>query len=124
MRTVAGVRPDRGVEWAVMKAVASKLASGTTEKLCKRVRQDRVDSGARPGTTSEEPAGLKQLKKENAGMKRAKGIIETAALSSRPSPAGRTRARGFHRHHRNRSGGVEPICRVLSAHDCRIPSGW
>jgi hypothetical protein len=49
-----------------MKAVAQKLGIGTTETLRKWVRQDQIDAGARPGTTSEESAEPKRLKKENA----------------------------------------------------------
>ena len=44
-----------------------------------RVRQDQVDAGARPGTTTEESAELKRLKKENAELKRANDILKAAA---------------------------------------------
>ncbi|MEV6332912.1 hypothetical protein [Streptomyces sp. NPDC051909] len=54
-----------------MKAVAAKLGIGTTETLRKRLRQDEIDAGTRPGTTPEESAELKRLKKENAELKRA-----------------------------------------------------
>jgi transposase len=53
---VAGVLPDYDTEWAAMKAVASKLGIGTTETLRTWVHQDHVDSGTRPGTTTEESA--------------------------------------------------------------------
>ncbi|GAA2932752.1 hypothetical protein GCM10010446_16880 [Streptomyces enissocaesilis] len=45
----------------------------------KWVRQDQVDAGARPGTTTEESAELKRLKKENAELKRANEILKAAA---------------------------------------------
>jgi transposase len=73
------VRPDYDTEWAAMKAVAAKLGIGTTETLRKWVRQDQIDAGTRPGTTSEESAELKRLKKENAELKRANDILKAAA---------------------------------------------
>jgi transposase len=73
------VRPDYDTEWAAMKAVASKLGIGTTETLRKWVRQDQIDSGVRAGTTTEESAELKRLKKENAELKRANEILKAAA---------------------------------------------
>lgn len=47
-------------EWAAMKAVASKLGIGSTETLRSWVRQDQVDGGTRPGTTTEESAQVKK----------------------------------------------------------------
>jgi transposase len=38
-----------------------------------------VDAGARPGTTSEESAELKRLRRENAELKRANAILRTAS---------------------------------------------
>jgi transposase len=67
VRMVAEVRPDYDTEWAAMKAVAAKLGIGTTETLRKWVRQDQTTPG--PGTTSEESAELKRLRKENAELK-------------------------------------------------------
>jgi transposase len=62
-----------------MKAVAQKLGIGTTETLRKWVRQDQIDAGTRLGTTTEESAELKRLKKENAELKRANEILKAAA---------------------------------------------
>ncbi|MDI5966428.1 transposase [Streptantibioticus silvisoli] len=79
VRMVAEVRPDYDTEWAAMKAVATKLGIGTTETLRTWVRRDQIDSGTRPGTTTEESAQVKALKKENAELKRANGILKAAA---------------------------------------------
>ncbi len=79
VRMVAEVRPEYDTEWGAMKAVAQKLGIGTTETLRKWVRQDQIDAGTRPGTTSEESAELKRLKKENAELKRANDILKAAA---------------------------------------------
>jgi transposase len=64
-----------------MKAVTQKLGIDTTETLRKWVRQDQIDAGTRAGTTSEETAELKRLKKENAELKRADDILKAAASS-------------------------------------------
>ncbi|MGI5254434.1 IS3 family transposase [Actinacidiphila glaucinigra] len=121
VRMVAEVRPDYDTEWAAMKAVAQKLGIGTTETLRKWVRQDQIDTGTRPGTTTEESAELKRLKKENAELKRANDILKAAAffLRGRARPATHTLV-AFIDEHRDRFGGVEPICRVLTEHDCKI----
>jgi transposase len=79
VRMVAEVRSDYPTESAAIKAVAEKLGIGSTETLRKWVRQDQVDSGTRPGTTSEESAQIKALKKENAELKRANDILKAAA---------------------------------------------
>lgn len=79
VRMVAEVRPEYDTEWSAMKAVAAKLGIGTTETLRKWVRQDQIDSGARPGTTTEESAELKRLRKENAELKRANEILKAAS---------------------------------------------
>lgn len=94
VRMVAEVRPEYDTEWAAMKAVASKLGIGTTETLRKWVRQDQVDVGARPGTTTEESTQIKAMKKEIAELKRANEILKAAASffadKRRKSSAART----------------------------------
>ena len=73
------MRPEYDTEWAAMKAVARKLGIGTTETLRKWVRQDQIGGGTRPGTTTEESAELKRLKRENAELRRANEILKAAA---------------------------------------------
>ena len=55
------------------------LGVGTAETVRKWVHQAEVDDGARPGVTSEESAELKQLRRENAELKRANGILKAAS---------------------------------------------
>jgi transposase len=43
------------------------------------VRRAEVDGGVRPGVTSEESAEVKRLKRENAELRRANGILKAAA---------------------------------------------
>ena len=79
VRMVAEVRPNYHSEWAAIAAVASKLGIGTTETLRKWVRQAEVDTGHRPGTTSDESAELKRLRRENAELRRANEILKSAS---------------------------------------------
>ena len=87
VRMVGEVRTDHGSEWAAMAKVADLLGVGTPETVRKWVRRAEVDAGARPGTTSEESAELKRLKRENAELKRANAILKAAStfFASMPS---------------------------------------
>ena len=57
-----------------------KSRISTAETVRKWVRQAEIDQGARPGTTSEESAELKRLKRENAELKRANAILKAASV--------------------------------------------
>jgi len=63
-----------------MARVAEPLGISTAETVRKWVRQAEVDQG----TTSEESAEIKRLKRENAELKRANAILKAASASSRP----------------------------------------
>ncbi|MET8055839.1 IS3 family transposase [Streptomyces microflavus] len=121
VRMVAEVRGDYPNESAALRAVAQKLGIGSAETLRNWVKRDEVDSGRRPGTTTEESAQIKAMKKEIAELKRANDILKAAAkfLRGRARPATHTLV-AFIDEHRARFGGVEPICRVLTEHDCKI----
>ncbi|MFD7283621.1 IS3 family transposase [Streptomyces sp. NPDC059862] len=121
VRMVAEVRDDYPNETAALQAVTEKLGIGSRETLRNWVKQHEIDAGTRPGTTTEESAQLKALKKENAELKRANEILKAAAkfLRGRARPATHTLV-AFIDEHRDRFGGVEPICRTLTAHDCKI----
>jgi transposase len=88
---VAEVTPNHDSQWAAINAVAQKLGVGTAETVRKWVRQAEVDAGHRPGTTREESAELKRLRRENAELRRANEILKAAsaffaAELDRPSP--------------------------------------
>ncbi|MFD8514385.1 IS3 family transposase [Streptomyces antimycoticus] len=121
VRMVAEVRDDYPTETAALQAVAEKLDIGSRETLRNWVKQHEIDAGTRPGTTTEESAQMKALKKENAELKRANEILKAAAkfLRGRARPATHTLV-AFIDEHRDRFGGVEPICRTLTEHDCKI----
>ena len=57
--------PERETEYAAIRHVSTKLGVGP-ETLRKGRRRAEVDSGARPGVSSEEQAEIKRLKRENA----------------------------------------------------------
>ncbi|WP_405652743.1 IS3 family transposase [Streptomyces sp. NBC_00019] len=121
VRMVAEVRDDHPNETAALQTVADKLGIGSRETLRNWVKQHEIDAGTRPGTTTDESAQLKALKKENAELKRANEILKAAAkfLRGRARPATHTLV-AFIDEHRDRFGGVEPICRTLTGHDCKI----
>jgi len=62
-----------------MKAVADLLGVGTPETVRKWVRQGHIDTGTRAGTSSDEMAELKRLRRENAELKRANAILKAAS---------------------------------------------
>ncbi|BFV54943.1 transposase [Kitasatospora sp. CMC57] len=79
VRMVAEVLGDYPNESAALRAVAEKLGIGSAETLRNWVRRDQVDSGQRAGTTTEESAQIKAMKKEIAELKRANEILKSAA---------------------------------------------
>ncbi|MER6532203.1 IS3 family transposase [Streptomyces sp. NPDC001508] len=121
VRMVAEVRADYPNETAALQAVAEKLGIGSRETLRNWLKQHDIDAGTRAGTTTEESAQIKALKKENAELKRANEILKAAAkfLRGRARPATHALV-AFIDEHRDRFGGVEPICRTLTGHDCKI----
>ena len=79
VRMVAEISDPHNSEWAAISEVARLLGVGCAETVRKWVRQRQVDAGSRPGTTTEEPAELKRLKRENAELRRANAILKTAS---------------------------------------------
>ncbi|NUV72473.1 hypothetical protein G6W57_35785 [Streptomyces sp. CAI-121] len=79
VRMVAEVRGDYPNELAALRAVAQKPSIGSAETLRNWVKRDEVDSGQRPGATTEESAQIKAMKKEIAELKRANDILKAAA---------------------------------------------
>lgn len=72
-------RPSDESEWAAMQRIAPLLGITAAETLRKWVRQAQVDAGARDGTTSAESEELRRLRRENADLKRANGILRAAS---------------------------------------------
>lgn len=80
VRMVAEIRPDYPSQWAAICEVSSKLGIGTPETLRTWIRRCEVDSGNRPGVTTEQAAEVARLKRENAELRRANEILKAAAI--------------------------------------------
>lgn len=65
-------------EYEVITEVATRLGC-STEALRRWRRRREVDAGQRPGTSSEEHAEIRRLKRELAEAKRANEILKTAS---------------------------------------------
>lgn len=72
-------RSGHETDWAAMTKVSQLLGIGTGETLRKWVRRAEIDDGARAGVTSQESAQVKQLKRENAELRRANSILKAAS---------------------------------------------
>ncbi len=79
MRMVGEIRGEHESDWAAMARVAELLGVGTAETVRKWVRQAEVDAGKRAGTTTEDSAEIKRLKRENAELRRANAILKAAS---------------------------------------------
>ena len=80
VRMVAEIRADHDSEWAAIGKVAELLGVTSAETVRQWVRRAQVDAGSRPGTTSEEAAEIKRLRRENAELKRANAILKAASV--------------------------------------------
>lgn len=78
LRMLEESMPEHETEYAAIRHVGSKLGVGP-ETLRKWRRRAEVDSGARPGVSSEEQSEIKRLKRENAELRRADEILRTAS---------------------------------------------
>jgi transposase len=91
VRLVAEQRDQYLSEYEAIRSIATKLGISTPETLRKWVRQTEIDSGRRPGTTSEESAELRKLRAEVRELRRANEILKAAsaffaAELDRPTP--------------------------------------
>lgn len=90
VRLVAEARPAHPTEWSTIVSVAGKIGAAP-ETVRKWVRRAEVDTGQRPGVTSEEAAEVKRLRREVAELRRANEILKAAsaffaAELDRPGP--------------------------------------
>jgi transposase len=79
LRMYQECRPDYPCDTAAMTRVAELLGLPRAETVRVWIRHSEVDAGDRPGTTSEESAEMRRLKRENLELKRANGILRAAS---------------------------------------------
>ena len=79
VRLVIEYRGDYETEYAAIRSIAAKLGVATPESLRKWVRQAEVDSGQRPGVSSEESAEIRRLRAEVKELRRANEILRAAS---------------------------------------------
>jgi transposase len=78
VRMVLDLREQDPHDKTVISRVARRLGVGD-ESLRGWVKRAEIDAGKRPGSTSEEQAELKRLRKENFELRRANDILQAAA---------------------------------------------
>jgi transposase len=78
VRMVLEHQHEHASQWEAICSVARKLGP-TPETVRKWVRRAEIDGGARPGPTSSELAEIKDLKRENAELRRANDILKAAS---------------------------------------------
>jgi transposase len=78
VRMVAEHRRDYPSEWATIRSIAEKFGM-KTETLRLWVRRAQIDTGQRPGTTSEQHERIQQLERENRELRRANEILKAAS---------------------------------------------
>ena len=78
VRLVQDHRSEYPSEWAALSSIAAKIGC-TAETLRLWVRRSERDQGLRPGTTTDEPARIKALERENRELRQANEILRKAS---------------------------------------------
>ena len=78
VRMVLDHQGDYPSQWAALSSIAAKIGC-TAETLRRWLRLAERDSGARPGSTSDELARLKALERENRELRQANEILRKAS---------------------------------------------
>jgi transposase len=78
VKMVLQVRRESGQEKGAISRVAQQLGVGR-EALRGWVAQAEVDSGQRPGTTSDDKRRIRELERENSELRRANEILKAAS---------------------------------------------
>ena len=78
VRMVLTSEHEHSSRWAALVSVASKIGC-TPETLRASVNKMEVDSGTKPGVTSDAAAQIKKLERENRELKQANEILKKAA---------------------------------------------
>jgi len=78
VRMVLEHQGEHGSQWAAIGSIASKIGC-TAETLRRWVRQAELDTGRRPGLTSDEKQRVKDLEREVRELRRANEILRKAS---------------------------------------------
>ena len=78
VRMVREHRSEFSSEWAAIMSISEKLGINH-ETLRIWLRRAQIDTGERPGLTTEERERLKQLERDNRELRRANEILKSAA---------------------------------------------
>lgn len=78
VRMVLTSEHEHPSRWAALVSISSKIGC-TPETLRAWVNKIEVDSGQRPGTTSDAAMKIKELERENRELKQANEILKKAA---------------------------------------------
>ena len=78
VRLVLTSEHEHSSRWAAIKSIATKMGC-TAETLRSWVNKMEVDSGTKPGVTSDQSKRMKALERENRELKRANEILKKAA---------------------------------------------
>jgi transposase-like protein len=70
---------ERGESMLTARKAVGALLGINPATLRNWIEREDIDTGARPGTTTDEAAELAQLRKENAELRRANEILKTAS---------------------------------------------
>ena len=79
VRMVLTSEHEHSSRWATLVSIASKIGC-TPETLRAWVNKMEVDSGKKPGVTSDAAARMKELERENKELKQANEILKKAAF--------------------------------------------
>jgi transposase len=78
VRMVFEARAADPADTGAITRISKQLGVGT-ESLRNWVKQDQIDTGVRPGTTTEERQRIAELEKENRELKRSNEILRRAS---------------------------------------------
>lgn len=78
VRLVLTSEHEHSSRWAAIKSIATKIGC-TPETLRSWVNKIEVDSGVKPGVTTDQAKRTKELERENRELKRANEILRKAA---------------------------------------------
>ena len=68
---------DYPTEWAAITAVSGRLGM-SAETLRKWIRQAEIDAGEKPGTTTQESAEIRELRRKNRELEQTIEILKAA----------------------------------------------